>query len=144
MLKQVQVELLTMTGARFRGAAGEVSLATASGAIGILPHHEPLTAVIVPGPVVIHPVSGADESFAIFGGLLEVTPEVVRILADEAEHSSELVQSEIEAALAEAQHLKASASTTHELHHAESLIDRHQVRLEVVRIRRRHHKNHNR
>ncbi len=131
-------ELLTLTGAKFRGEVREVSLTTASGQVGILPHHEPLTAIMVAGPVVVHPAKGEQQVFATFGGLLEVTADSVRVLADEAEHADELVQKEIEAALAKAQTLKAGARDRHELHRAQEMIDRHTVRLDVVHMHRRH------
>jgi F-type H+-transporting ATPase subunit epsilon len=134
----VQFELLTLTGSKYRGEVAEVSLATASGQIGILPHHEPLTAMTVPGPVIIRPKSGRAELFATFGGLLEVTPDGVRLLADEAEHADDLIESEIQAALKMAEELKAKANDKHALHRAEELIDRHEVRLGVARMKHRH------
>jgi F-type H+-transporting ATPase subunit epsilon len=134
----VQFELLTLTGAKYRGEVAEVSLRTASGQIGILPHHEPLTAIVVAGPVVVRPRHGQAELFATFGGLLEVNPDGVRLLADEAEHADELILSEIEAALVKAQELKAKAKDKHALHRAEELIDRHEVRLGVARLKHRH------
>src|ERR1700756_3064746 len=99
-------ELLTLTGVRYRGEVAEVSLRTASGQIGVLPHHEPMTAVTVAGPVIIRPKTGRAELFATFGGLLEVNTDRVRLLADEAEHADDLIQSEIEAALKRAEELK--------------------------------------
>ncbi len=134
----MRFELLTLTGAKYRGEVAEVSLRTADGQIGVLPHHEPLTAVTVPGPVIIRPKSGRAELFATFGGLLEVTADGVRLLADEAEHADDLIASEIEAALKKAEELKAKAKDKHALHRAEELIDRHEVRLEVTRLKHRH------
>ena len=131
-------ELLTLTGAKFAGEATEVSLVTSGGQIGILPHHEPLTAIAVPGPVSVRTSNNQRELFAIFGGLLEVFDGQVRLLADEAEHAEELILSEIEAAVNEAQRLKEEAKDKHELQLAQELIDRHAVRLEVARLHRSH------
>ena len=137
----MQFQILTLTGTKFDGEASEVSLRTSSGQIGILSRHEPLTAVVVAGPVVIHTGGGKSEVFASFGGLLDVTPDRARLLADEAEHSDDLIHEEIEAALAKAEKLKSGAKNKHELHRAQEMIDRHAVRLEVVRLRRhRHHR----
>lgn len=133
----MQFELLTLTGAKYRGEVAEVSLRTAAGQIGILPHHEPLTAVVAPGPVVVRPKHGQAELFATFGGLLEVNPGGVRLLADEVEHADDLIHEEIEAALKKAEELKAKAKDKHALHRAEELIDRHEVRLEVSHMKRR-------
>ena len=135
----MQFELLTLACVKYRGEVAEVSLRTADGQVGILPHHEPLTAIAAPGPVVIRPKSGRAELFVTFGGLLEVDSDGVRLLADEAEHADDLIQSEIETALKRAEELKTKARDKHALHRAQELIDRHEVRLEVVHIRRWHH-----
>lgn len=129
-------ELLTLTGVKYTGDVAEVSLTTVDGEIGILPHHENLTAIAVPGPVTVR-AKGKSQVFATFGGLLEVRPDGVRLLADEAESADELVVAEVEAALKRAEALKAAAKDKTELSRAQELVDRQQVRLGVVRVR--HH-----
>jgi F-type H+-transporting ATPase subunit epsilon len=132
-------ELLTLTGAKFRGEAVQVNLTTAEGEMGILPHHEELTAIAVSGPVRVREHNGKESVFAIFGGLLEIDPDgSARLLADEAEHADDLVQAEIEQALVRAEALKAAAKDKHELARAQELVDRQTVRLGVARLHRRH------
>jgi len=133
----MQFELLTLTGAKFRGEVSEVTLTTANGQIGILPHHEPITAIVKPGSVMVREKGGKQTLFATFGGLLEVTQDMTRVLADEAEHEDSLVQAEVQAALAEAEALKARAGDKHELARAQELVDRQMVRLGVAQMRRR-------
>lgn len=133
----MQVELLTLNGTKFSGEAKEVQINTPSGAMTVLPHHEPLTAISVTGPVIITDNNGDQQVFATFGGLIEIESNRVRLLSDEAEHSDELIESEIQEALAMAEKLKKSAKDRKELHHAQTLIDRHIVRLEVSKVRRR-------
>lgn len=138
----MQFELLTLKGVKFRGEVTEVSLRTIVGQLAILPHHEPLTAIVAPGPVIAR-TNGKHELYAAFGGLLEVRDNVVRLLANDAEAADELIHEEIEAALAKAEALRASARDKHELHRAQELVDRHIVRLEVSRLRRRHREHQN-
>jgi len=133
----MQFELLTLTGTKFSGEVSEVHLTTAGGEIGILPHHEPLVAVAKPGPVTVH-TRGKAEVFATFGGLLEVTLDGVKLMADEAEHADELVQDQIELALKHAETLRAAAKDKHELAHAQQLVDRAAVRLGVAKMHRSH------
>lgn len=133
----MQFELLTLTGAKFIGEASEVTLTTENGQIGILPHHELLTAIVKPGPVFVRVKGGKQNVYATFGGLLEVTENVTRLLADEAEHADDLVQAEIEKALELAHELKKAAKDKHELAHAQELVDRQTVRLGVARLHRR-------
>jgi F-type H+-transporting ATPase subunit epsilon len=137
----MKFELLTLTGTKFDGEANEVVLNTSVGQIGVLPHHEPLTAIAVAGPVEVKDRSGHNSLFAIFGGVLEVTKDYVRLLADEAEHEDELIESEIQAALEEAEKLKANAKTQHQLIAADRMIDRSNVRLGVAKLKRRHRRN---
>jgi F-type H+-transporting ATPase subunit epsilon len=134
-------ELLTLTGAKWQGEADEVVLTTTGGQRGILPHHEPLVAQVVAGAVTIKHSKGDPEVFATYGGLLEVTTEYVRLLADEADHESDLVTSEIEAALAQAKHMRENAKTKTELAKAQQLIDRSQVQLGVAGLRRTHRRD---
>ncbi len=133
----MEFELLTLTGTKYSGTVRQVSLATTEGDMGILAHHEPLTAVAAAGPVTITDTKGRLEVYAIFGGLLEVTEKRTRLLADEAEHAEDLVTSEIEAALAQARAMKSRAKDKYELARAQELIDRQVVRLGVAKMRRR-------
>jgi F-type H+-transporting ATPase subunit epsilon len=137
----MQFELLTLTGPRYQGEVSEVSLMTAAGQVAILPHHEPLTSVVVAGAVSVREKNGKIEHFATFGGLLEVTKDYVRVLADEAEPADELVESEIKAAMAEAENLRAAAKDAPAIAHADRLIDRSTVRLGVARLKRHHRRN---
>lgn len=130
-------ELLTLTGAKFQGEVSQVTLTTANGQIGILPHHEDLTAQVLPGPVTVKEKSGKQSVFATFGGLLEVTKTGTRLLADEAEHEDDLIQAEVQAALAEAQSMKVAAKDKHELARAQEMVDRQTVRLGVAKLHRR-------
>lgn len=139
----MQFELLTLTGAKYSGEVTEVALATTEGSLAILPHHEPFTAIVVPGPVLVRAAAQPEELFAIFGGIIEVSDNRVRLLADEAEHADDLVEAEIEEALARAKAEKEGVKDKHELHRAQQLIDRHAVRLEVSRIRRRRRSHQN-
>lgn len=134
----MRFELLTLSGAKFQGEAEEVQLTTTNGQMGILPHHEPFVGQVVAGAVTIKTGSGAPEVFATYGGLLEITADYVRLLADEADHESDLVTSEIEAALAEARELRAKAKDKTELAKAQQMIDRSEVRLGIARMRRTH------
>jgi F-type H+-transporting ATPase subunit epsilon len=134
----MKVELLTLSGTKFSGEADELRLTTTNGQIGILPHHEPFVAQVVAGPVVVRPVQGDPEIFATYGGIVEVTSDYVRLLADEADHADDLLADEIEEALERAKTLRDNAKDRVELEQAQSMIDRAQVRLGVAKMRRTH------
>ena len=134
----MRFELLTLSGAKFEGEADEVQLTTTGGQMGILPHHEPFVGQVVAGAVTVRTGRGDPEVFATYGGLLEITPDYVRLLADEADHEGDLVTSEIEAALAQAKEMRDKAKDKTELARAQQMIDRSEVRLGVARMRRTH------
>ena len=80
------------------------------GELGIAPRHTPLLTRLKPGEVRVRNQQGEDESFFISGGILEVQPHVVTILADTAIRAGDLD----EAAAIEAQQ-----------HAADSMANRH-------------------
>lgn len=132
----MQVRILTMDGAMFDAQANELSVTTESGDITILPGHEPLLTIVRPGAVHIRTETN-EETFVTFGGMLDVDGQRADLLSDEAEHSESLIEHEIEEALAQARQLVEHAKDKKSLHHAQTLVDRHAVRLGVARLRRR-------
>jgi F-type H+-transporting ATPase subunit epsilon len=60
------------------------------GDIGVLPGHAPLLTQLHPGPVRVVKESGEEEVFYVSGGVLEVQPHVVTILADTAVRADSL------------------------------------------------------
>jgi F-type H+-transporting ATPase subunit epsilon len=140
----VKFELVTLSGVKVDESAYEVRLPTAAGPIGVFPGHEPLVSVAVPGAIAVRYKKGDSESsldyFAIGGGVIEVTPERVRVLVDEADHGDDIVEAETKAALEKALTLQKNAKNAVELEKASALVDRHQVRLNVAGLRRRNRK----
>ena len=129
--------LITLTGTVFHDTVSEVLLRTPEGDAVIMPHHEPITAVVLPGPLTIRSKGKKEDLFAIYGGILEVSDNKATLLADEADHADTLIESEIEDAIKLATDLKNSTQSREELQRAKQIVDRHYVRLEVSKIRRR-------
>ncbi len=83
------------------------------GEVGIAPRHAPLLTALSPGEVRIQDEDGKEESFYITGGLLEVQPHAVTILADTALRGDELDEAAALAAQQEAEEaLKGAAEET--------------------------------
>lgn len=141
----MKLELVTLTGPKLQADVYEVILPAAGGAIAVYPRHMPLVTSLVPGVVTVrHKKSDTDEQrelFASNGGVAEITGGHVRILVDEAEHDSEIVESEARQALERAQTLKDQAKDSVELAHAQALVERQAVRLQVAQLRRHHHRH---
>lgn len=138
----MKLELVTLAGIKVDTDVYEVMLPTAAGPIAVFPGHEPLVSVAIPGAIIVRFKKGDSENeleyYAISGGVVEVTQKLVRVLVDEADHGDDIVEAESRAALEKALKLKETAKDAVELDRATQLIDRHQVRLNVAGLRRRH------
>lgn len=135
-------ELVSLDGIKFKAQAYSIVLPTAAGQITVLPNHEPLLAQLVPGVITIRrEKSDADyklEHYATYGGVLKVASNSAQVLVDEAAAAEEINEAEAQKAHDTALRLRAEAKNQVELDKAQSLVDRHAVRLEVANLRRRH------
>ncbi len=88
--------------------ADMVIIPGSEGEMGVLPNHTPLLTTLAFGELRI--VEGKDVvSFVVYGGVVEVRPHKVTVLADDAESVYELDMAEIEAARARARDLMAES-----------------------------------
>ena len=140
----IHFQLVALTGTKFDGDVYEVILPTLDGEIGVLQDHMPLVSVAKNGVIAVRKESrDADrdrEYFAISGGVVEVSDNALRILVDEADNADDINIAEAEAAMERAKQLKAEATDEVSLEHAETLVDRSAVRLQVASLKRRHQK----
>jgi len=137
-------QLVSLTGIKFDDDVSEVILPTLEGEIGVLQHHMPLISVATNGVIAVrrHPKDPdtVREFFATNGGVVEVDDNVLRVLVDEADHADDINEAEVQAAIERANQMKAEATDQVSLEHAQTLIDRHSVRLHVAGLKRRHTK----
>ena len=81
----LHVSVVSAEGSIFEGEAKFVALPGESGELGILPRHTPLITRIKPGAVRIEKADSNEEEFVfVAGGILEVQPGTVTVLADTA------------------------------------------------------------
>jgi F-type H+-transporting ATPase subunit epsilon len=81
----------------YEGDADLVIAPGAEGEMGILPNHAPLLSSLKYGILRVRS-AGREEAFTVAGGILEVTPHLVTVLADAAENVSEIDIARAEAA----------------------------------------------
>lgn len=84
MALRVHVDVVSAEEGIFSGEADHVVLPGESGELGIWPRHTPLLTRIKPGTVRIKVPDGDYEMIYVSGGMLEVQPTVVTVLADTA------------------------------------------------------------
>ena len=137
-------QLVSLDGSKFDDDVYEVTIPTLDGEIGVLGHHMPLITVAKTGVVAVRrQARDSDlqrEFFAINGGAVEIVNNQLRILVDDADHADDINEAEAEAAVQRAQKMKAEATDQVSLEHAQALVDRHAVRLQVAGLKRRRNK----
>lgn len=74
-----------------------------AGELGISPRHAPLITQLKPGPVRVQDEAGEEQFYFVTGGIIEVQPHVVTVMADTAMRGEDLDQAAAEAAKAEAE-----------------------------------------
>jgi F-type H+-transporting ATPase subunit epsilon len=85
----LQLEIVTPERLAYSDVVDSVQLPGSSGELGILPHHTPLVSMLGVGELRIRK-GGAEESFAIVGGFLQVRPDKVVVMAETADLASEI------------------------------------------------------
>lgn len=130
----IKVDVVSAEEHIFSSEAELVSLPGTSGELGIMPGHLPLITLIRPGFVRVH-VPGEQEPEQIFvaGGVLEVQPEQVTVLADTAVRSKDLDEARAKEALAAAEAARASATGSIEIARIEAEIAALAAELAVIR-----------
>lgn len=130
----IKVDVVSAEEHTFSGEAELVSLPGTSGELGIMPGHLPLITLIRPGFVRVH-VPGEQEPEQIFvaGGVLEVQPEQVTVLADTTVRSKDLDEARAKEALAAAEAARASATGSIEIARIEAEIAALAAELAVIR-----------
>jgi F-type H+-transporting ATPase subunit epsilon len=85
MANTIHVDVVSAEESIYSGEAEFVVLPGEGGELGIYPRHTPLITRIRPGAVRIQPAGGGEENLIfVAGGILEVQPAVVTVLADTA------------------------------------------------------------
>ena len=93
----IHVNIVSAEGEIFTGDADMVFAPAKAGEIGIAPRHAPLLTTLKPGSVRVQ-TGDTEKLFYVTGGILEVQPHLVTVLADSALHADQLDEAEALAA----------------------------------------------
>jgi F-type H+-transporting ATPase subunit epsilon len=105
MATTFQVDVVSAEEQIFSGQAEFVALPGETGELGIYPRHTPLITRIRPGAVRIQTANGGEEFVFVAGGILEVQPNGVTVLADTAIRGGDLDEAKATAAKKQAEEL---------------------------------------
>ena len=86
----IQVDIVSAEGEIHSGDATMVFAPASMGEVGIAPRHAPMLTTLRPGEVRVQDAEGNEETIYITGGMLEVQPNQVTILADTALRGDQL------------------------------------------------------
>jgi len=114
---------------------GDVTMVVASGEmgeLGIAPRHAPLITRLKPGKVVLTLADGEKKYLVVSGGILEVQPQVVSILADTAIRAEDLDEAKVTAAKAEAERILANRGEGQSLEDAQRALLEATVQLSAL------------
>ena len=102
-MAMIQVDIVSAEGEIHTGEAAMVFAPASMGEVGIAPRHAPMLTTLKPGEVRVQDADGNEEAFYITGGMLEIQPHAVMVLADTALRGDQLDEAAALAARDEAQ-----------------------------------------
>ena len=129
----IHVDVVSAEESIFSGEAEFVVLPGEAGELGIYPQHTPLITRIKPGAVRITPAGGGEELIFVAGGILEVQPKVITVLADTAIRGVDLDEAKANEALKRAEEARRSARDKQEVAAVESEVAMLAAQLAAIR-----------
>ncbi|HWJ00206.1 MAG TPA: F0F1 ATP synthase subunit epsilon [Burkholderiales bacterium] len=134
MAATIHVDVVSAEESIFSGEAEFVVLPGEAGELGIYPRHTPLITRIKPGAVRIVPAGGGDEQLIfVNGGIIEIQPNVITVLADTAIRGHDLDEAKAAEALKAAEEARRSAKSNEEQAIAEASISTMAAQLAAIR-----------
>jgi F-type H+-transporting ATPase subunit epsilon len=133
-MSTMHVDVVSAEESIFGGEAEFVVLPGEAGELGIYPRHAPLITRIKPGVVRIRvPGRSEEEQVFVAGGILEVQPHVVTVLADTAIRGRDLDEAKANEALKRAEEARRSATGKMEIAQVEAEISILAAQLAAIR-----------
>jgi F-type H+-transporting ATPase subunit epsilon len=130
----LHIDVVSAEESIFSGEAEFVVLPGEAGELGIYPRHTPLITRIKPGAVRITPAGGGEEQLIfVAGGILEVQPKVVTVLADTAIRGKDLDEAKATEALQRAEEARRNAKDKQELATVEGELSMLAAQLAAIR-----------
>jgi F-type H+-transporting ATPase subunit epsilon len=134
MAATIHVDVVSAEESIFSGEAEFVVLPGEAGELGVYPRHTPLITRIKPGAVRIVPAGGGEEQLIfVNGGIIEIQPNVITVLADTAIRGHDLDEAKASEALKAAEEARRTAKSNEEQAIAEASISTMAAQLAAIR-----------
>ena len=138
MANTIHIDVVSAEESIFSGEAEFVVLPGEAGELGIYPRHTPLITRIKPGAVRIQKPGGEEEFVFVAGGILEVQPKLITVLADTAIRGHDLDEAKANEALKRAEEARRNARDKQEIAAVESELATLAAQLAAIRKMRQH------
>jgi len=129
----LHVDIVAAEGHIYSGDATMLFAPASMGEVGIAPRHAPLLTTLKPGTVRVQLADGTELPFFVGGGILEVQPHLVTVLADTALRGEDADEAAATASKQEAEAKLAGAKTEMDLAKAQAEVVEAAARLEFVK-----------
>ena len=137
MATTIRCDIVSAEEEIFHGNAQMVIATGEMGELGIAPRHAPLITRLKPGQVRVMLENGEEQFFYVSGGILEVQPSVVTVLADTAIRAKDLDEAAARGAKDEAERALANRSDALEVAQAQAQLAQAMAQLQALeRLRR--------
>ena len=131
-MAEIHVDIVSAEGEIHTGMATMVFAPAKMGEVGIAPRHAPMLTTLKPGEVRVQDAEGKEQSFYITGGMLEVQPNRVTVLADTALRGDQLDEAAALAARDEALRALEGVSAETDLKRAQAELAEAEARYRVA------------
>ena len=132
MATTIRCDIVSAEAEIFHGEAEMIVATGEIGELGIAPRHAPLITRLKPGKVVVTLPGGEKLDFVISGGILEVQPQVVTVLADTAIRAQDIDEASVLAAKEEAERVLAQKDPKMSVQEAEAQLTMSMVQLQAL------------
>lgn len=134
------LEIVSAEQRLFTGAVHFAVLPGKEGDLGVYPRHAPLLTMIRPGVIQYQKADGQSlENIYVSGGILEIQPELVTVLADTAIRGHDLDEAKAEEAARLAREKMADKSSSIDYAKAQSELSEAMARIAAIRKLKSHH-----
>ncbi|GAB3341155.1 F0F1 ATP synthase subunit epsilon [Marilutibacter aestuarii] len=140
-MSTIRCDIVSAENEIFHGEAELVVATGEMGELGIAPKHAPLITRLKPGKVVVTLPGGEQLDFAISGGILEVQPQVVTVLADTAVRAEDIDEAAVRAAKDEAERMLANRGEQMDIAEAQAKLAEAMAQLQALERLRRNMKH---
>lgn len=138
MGKKIRCEIVSAEEELYSGEVEMLIAAGSLGDLGIAPGHAPLMTVLSPGPLRLILGNGKQDLFYVSGGMLEVQPDLITILADVGVRAGDMDESKAIEARKEAERLLSEKSANINYSEATAMLAEAAAQLRTIQQIRKH------